>query len=422
MNILYLCDEFPPYFRGGLGTYAIEMTWRYVNEGENVVVFARNPDNKAVTRDLYRGVEVHRPQTVEATDILPAMIPQDVRLWAPPAQKFFAETLMYNILTCTKVVNQLVAREGRKFDLIVAHDWLASLGGIILKKQLGLPLVVHFHSTEHGRSGGSGSPTIREIERLAAFTADRIVTVSYAMRDELIGLGYPEAKIRVVYNAVDEKKYDPARIPREEVEQLRKELGIGESPMIFFVGRLSWVKGADSLVQAMPYILREVPDAKLVVVGRGEQEGMLSDMVKRLGIEKSVVLKFEYLPEQQRILYYAACDVAVFPSRYEPFGIVCTEAMAMGKPVVVGAKGTSGLREQIIPYDLPHAKRCGSHVDPDIPYDIAKFVIELLKDRELRERLGRNARERVLERFTLDRAARETLSVYRELVQKGGAS
>jgi len=182
------------------------------------------------------------------------------------------------------------------------------------------------------------------------------------------------------------------------------------------------VKGADSLVQAMPYILREVPDAKLVVVGRGEQEGMLSDMVKRLGIEKSVVLKFEYLPEQQRILYYAACDVAVFPSRYEPFGIVCTEAMAMGKPVVVGAKGTSGLREQIIPYDLPHAKRCGSHVDPDIPYDIAKFVIELLKDRELRERLGRNARERVLERFTLDRAARETLSVYRELVQKGGAS
>jgi glycosyltransferase involved in cell wall biosynthesis len=417
MNILYICDEFPPYFRGGLGTYAIEMTRRFVEEGENVVVFARNPDNKAVTRDLYKGVEVHRPQVVDAADLLPIIIPQDVKFWAPPAQKFFAETLMYNILTCTKVVNQLVAREGRKFDLIVAHDWLASIAGIILKKQLQLPLVVHFHSTEQGRSGGGGSPTVREIERLAAFTADRIVTVSYAMRDELVGLGYPEGKIRVIYNAVDEKKYDPAKVPKDVVRELRNRLGIGESPMVFFVGRLSWVKGADSLVQAMPYVLKEVPDAKLVVVGKGEQEGMLTDMVRRLGIEKNVILKFEYLPEQERILYYAACDVAVFPSRYEPFGIVCTEAMAMGKPVVVGAKGTSGLREQVIPCDLPHAKRCGSHVDPDVPYDIAKFVIELLKDKELRERLGRNARERVLEKFTLDRAAKETLAVYRELVQ-----
>jgi glycosyltransferase involved in cell wall biosynthesis len=417
MNILYICDEFPPYFRGGLGTYAIEMTRRFVEEGENVVVFARNPDNKAVTRDLYKGVEVHRPQVVDAADLLPIIIPQDVKFWAPPAQKFFAETLMYNILTCTKVINQLVAREGRKFDLIVAHDWLASIAGIILKKQLQLPLVVHFHSTEQGRSGGGGSPTVREIERLAAFTADRIVTVSYAMRDELVGLGYPEGKIRVIYNAVDEKKYDPAKVPKDAVRELRNRLGIGESPMVFFVGRLSWVKGADSLVQAMPYVLKEVPDAKLVIVGKGEQEGMLTDMVRRLGIEKNVILKFEYLPEQERILYYAACDVAVFPSRYEPFGIVCTEAMAMGKPVVVGAKGTSGLREQVIPCDLPHAKRCGSHVDPDVPYDIAKFVIELLKDKELRERLGRNARERVLEKFTLDRAAKETLAVYRELVQ-----
>ncbi|MEM2282535.1 MAG: glycosyltransferase family 4 protein [Candidatus Hadarchaeales archaeon] len=416
MNILYLCDEFPPYFRGGLGTYAIEMTWRFVNAGENVVVFARNPDNKAVTRDLLRGVEVHRPQTVDATDILPTMIPQDVRMWPPAAQKFFAETLMYNILTSTKVVNQLVAREGRKFDLIVAHDWLASLSGIMLKKELKLPLVVHFHSTEHGRSGGTGSPTIKEIERLAALTADRIVTVSYAMRDELIGLGYPEGKIRVVYNAVDEKKYDPNRVKKSDVEQLREKLGIGSDPMIFFVGRLSWVKGADSLVQAMPIILREVPDAKLVIVGRGEQEGMLADMVRRFGIEKSVRLKYEYVPEEQRILYYAACDVAVFPSRYEPFGIVCTEAMAMGKPVVVGAKGTSGLREQVIPYDMPQAKRCGSHVDPDNPYDIAKFTIELLKDKRLREELGRNARERVLERFTLERTASDTLSVYRDVV------
>ncbi len=416
MNILYLCDEFPPYFRGGLGTYAIEMTRRFVREGENVVVFSRNPNNQAVTRDLYQGVEVHRPQTVDATEVLPAMIPQDVKMWPPAAQEFFAETLMYNILTSTKVVNQLVAREGRKFDLIVAHDWLASMAGIVLKKHLKLPLVVHFHSTEHGRSGGRGSPTIREIEKLAGKAADIIVTVSYAMRDELVSLGFEEGKIRVVYNGVDEKKYDPKRIGKAEVEEFRRKIGVNGSPMILFVGRLSWVKGADSLVRAMPYILKEVPDAKLVILGKGEQEASLPDMARRLGVDKSVIFEFKYVPEEERILHYAACDVAVFPSRYEPFGIVCTEAMAMGKPVVVGAKGVSGLREQVVPTDFPHAKRCGSHIDPDNPVDIATFVIELLKDESLRKKLGENARERVLERFTIDRAARETLGIYRAAV------
>jgi glycosyltransferase involved in cell wall biosynthesis len=162
----------------------------------------------------------------------------------------------------------------------------------------------------------------------------------------------------------------------------------------------------------MPIILRDVPNAKLVILGKGEQEDMIKHMISNLGISKSVVTRFEFVNEEERLLNYAACDVAVFPSKYEPFGIVCTEAMSMGKPVVVGARGTSGFKEQIVPAG---PDRCGSHVNPYDPHDIAKFTIELLKDKDLRMRAGKNARKRVLENYTIEKMAAETLNIYKEV-------
>jgi glycosyltransferase involved in cell wall biosynthesis len=120
--------------------------------------------------------------------------------------------------------------------------------------------------------------------------------------------------------------------------------------------------------------------------------------------------------ENERLLYYAACDLAVFPSKYEPFGIVCVEAMSMGQPVIVGAAGTSGFREQIVPSG---PDRCGSHINPYDPLDVAKFTIELLKNDNMRMELGKNARKRVLEYFSNDKAAAETIEVYEEIAAAG---
>lgn len=413
MRILYLPFEFPPFFVGGLGTYAFEMTRRFAKMGHSVTVLAKNPGD-AITRDLVEGVEVHRPLTVDATDILPITVPEDVKRWPIPSQNYFSEVFMYNILSSTKAVNLLVKTDRRRFDLIAAHDWLASVAGILCKRALQIPLVFHLHSIEEGRTG-DGSLTIKSLERLGGKIADLVITVSYAMRDQLVSIGYEERKIRVIYNGVDEKKYNSKRISAHQISEFKEKIGVGSSPMLLFVGRLNWVKGADTLVRAMPFILKEVPDAKLVILGKGDQEGLISNLTAQLGLQEAVKLHYKYVDEDTRILYYAACDVAVFPSKYEPFGIVCTEAMSMGKPVVVGAKGVSGLREQVIPSG---PSRCGFHVNPDDPYDIAKFTIELLKDEGLKKRLGENARSRVLERFTLDRVADETIRVYEEALSR----
>ena len=84
----------------------------------------------------------------------------------------------------------------------------------------------------------------------------------------------------------------------------------------------------------------------------------------------------------------------------------------METPVVVGARGISGLKEQVV---SSGPDRCGAHVNPDDPYDIAKFVIEMLKDDGLRKTLGKNARRRVLERFTLDQVAQNTIQIYKDV-------
>jgi glycogen(starch) synthase len=411
MNLACFVDEFPPFFRGGLGTYATEISRQFIRKGHSVTVFSRNRGNDP-TSDTWSGAGVFRPLLMKCSAIFPIIHPAEVTTWDENGQEFFAETMLYNLLSASQLVNDLVHVNNQHYDLLVSHDWLAAPAGIIARQNLGVPFVFHFHSTEQGRNP-AGSCTIKEIERLSATVADRIVTVSYAMRDELVSYGYPNQKILVIHNGVDEKKYDARHFSSRQVEAFREETGIGSSPLIFFIGRLVGVKGADMLLLAMPRIIREIPDAKLVIIGMGEMEEVLRRMVHDLHLEDHVILHARIVPEEERLRYYAACDVAVFPSKYEPFGIVCAEAMSMGKPVVVGACGTSGFREQVVPCG---EGICGYHINPYDPGDIAAYVIDILKRPDLAATMGKNGRKRVEEHFTWDIASEKTLAVYQELV------
>jgi len=103
----------------------------------------------------------------------------------------------------------------------------------------------------------------------------------------------------------------------------------------------------------------------------------------------------------------------VLPSLYEPFGIVCTEAMSMAKPVIVGARGTNGMREQIIPNG---EKQCGIHINPFSPDDIAWGIKQVLESKEKGTWMGKNGQERVIEEFSWNVATNRTLNIYKEFV------
>jgi len=415
LKIAYFVWEYPPQLVGGLGTYAENMTKRLVRRGHEVCVFTLNT-GRLPTRSIIDGVEVHRPLVIDASDIFATIGGEGVRRMGGRI-KFFSDVLTYNILSVSKLIYDLVAAEGYSFDILSIHDWLSGMGGVIAKKSLKLPMVFHVHSTEWGRAGGGGSSVISSIEYETAKAADRVVTVSNAMQTDLERHGWPAEKISVVWNGVDEKLYNPGNVSRDEAAQLRQRYGVDEGDiLILFVGRLTWFKGVRNLIQAMPLVLSEFPNVKLLVLGKGEEQRDLLELSHRLGISESVRFRFEFVDERERILHYAASDLAVFPSLYEPFGIVSLEAMALSKPVVVGARGTVGFREQVVPSG---PEQNGVHVNGEDPADIAWGIKEVIRDPEGAKAMGRRGRERVLRLFTLDRSAEQTEVVYKEVLEEG---
>ena len=411
MRIGFFVWEYPPSLVGGLGTYAQNMAPKLVNLGHNVSVFTMNRGGLP-TREVLEGVDVHRPLVMDMTKGLSLIASDGLNRWGS-GLRFFSDIAVYNTLSASKFLNKLVAGDKARFDMICYHDWLSALAGITVQQNSKLPSVFHVHSTEWGRTGGQGSDVVSNIEQAASQTADRIITVSNVMKEDLQRHGWPKNKIDVVWNGVDPSVYDPAKVGSGEVEALRAKYGIApDDRMLLFVGRLSPVKGILSLIQAMPDIVKRQPKTKLVVLASGELEREVISLVEGLGLNGSVKLRLEFVAEELRILHYAASDLCVFPSTYEPFGIVTLEAMSMAKPVVAGARGVVGFVEQVVPHG---PDRCGVHVNGSDPADIAWGVDEALKDPEQGKAWGANGRRRVQDYFTWDRAVAETLKVYRRV-------
>jgi glycosyltransferase involved in cell wall biosynthesis len=410
-----LVYEYPPKIVGGLGTYAAEITRKFVLMDNDVTVFTMNDDSGNLpTREIWRGIEIHRPLHIDISDSLPDVVAEDIKKWGR-GSNLFSKILVYNYLSASKLVNELIRKESIKYDIVIAHDWLSAIGGITVKKEVGLPLAFHVHSTEKGRTFGNGSEVVSNIELHCGMAADLIVTVSYAMKEELTKLGFPKDKIQVCYNGVDPQKYNPEEIDKEQIKKVREFYGIKDDElMILFIGRLVGVKGVDKLIMAMPHILQKAPKARLVIVGLGDLQEYLVNLVRITKMDSYVKFRFDFVPEEERILHYAACDVAVFPSLYEPFGIVALEAMSMEKPVVVGAAGVSGMREIVI---CCGEEQCGYHVNPSDPSDIAWGINNALETPEKMKWLGKNGRRRVLSEFTWDKVTEKTLEVYDKIIK-----
>lgn len=413
MKIVHFTWEYPPVIYGGLGTFATEITQKQKIFGNDVTVFSLNENNEYKTQEEWNNIDVFRPKILDLTQTFNLFAAHELRAWGNNL-KFFADVVSYNTMSASQLVNRLVKKEKQSFDIIDAHDWLGIMGGMVAKRELGIPLVFHVHSTEVGRSIGGGSNIIKNIEYDGGQVADCVITVSYAMKDELINLGFPKGKIRVCWNGVDPNKYDPMNVAVEDKKKLRQKYKIkDDETMLFFIGRLVTVKGVDKLVDGMPAVLQEFPKTKLVILGIGDMAEDIRNKIKALGIENNVILRDEFVSEKERILHYAASDVVVLPSLYEPFGIVCTEGMSMAKPVVVGAVGTNGFREQIIP-DGPD--KCGIHVNPFEPSDIAWGIKEVLKTDDKGVSWGKKGRQRVLDVFGWDAVTERTLEIYKEFI------
>ncbi len=225
MRIGYFVWEYPPRIIGGLGTYAENICPAILNLGHDISVFTVN-DGTLRTREILNGIDINRPMLVDGSNILPLFLTEDLKRWGTGI-KLFNDVLIYNILSATKLVNELIKKEGYNFDMICAHDWLSAMAGTMIKQETGLPFVFHLHSTEWGRSLDGGSETVLHIEKTAAEVADRIITVRYPMEEDLIRHGFDPDKTKVCWNDIRVDKYDPKRLAPEDITGLRSRYGVG---------------------------------------------------------------------------------------------------------------------------------------------------------------------------------------------------
>jgi phosphatidylinositol alpha-1,6-mannosyltransferase len=243
------------------------------------------------------------------------------------------------------------------------------------------------------------------LDRYTLSHSDQVIvsTNSYASTSRLVWRYGPD----VIGMAIDTERFHP----RNDGTVIRKHLGIPppeEGHMVMSVGRLVPHKGIEFLLEAVPNMRESV---KLVVVGSGPWREALEGSAERLGIRDRVIFAGG-VPWRDLPGYYKAADVTVLPSisRLEAFGLVGLEAMATEKPVVLS--DIPGVREVI------EDGNQGLLTRPTDPKDLAQKVNTLIDDPELRTKMGKRGRKRVMENFTWDVVGKEFEKVYKRLTEQ----
>jgi len=193
-----------------------------------------------------------------------------------------------------------------------------------------------------------------------------------------------DKKIVVVPNGVDIELF-------ESVEK-KVQPNLSEKPTILYVGRLSYRKGLQVLVRAMPFILKEIPNAHLIIAGKGYMDGFIKVLIKSLNLEGNVTM-LGFIPDEKLPELYASSSLFVMPSLYcESFGVTLLEAMASGRPVV--ASNVGGIPEVVKDGVTGLLFKRGD------AEDLADKIIKVLSDRSLAQSLASNAKEIVKERYS----------------------
>jgi glycosyltransferase involved in cell wall biosynthesis len=389
MKILVLAWEYPPRIIGGIARHVAELYPEIVKLGHEIhlmtVEFGQAP-----AYEIVDGLHIHRV-SVQHSD-------------------YFLHWVG-NMNHSMGGYGGKLLREKGNFDLIHAHDWLVADAAIALKHHFKKPLVATIHATEYGRHNGIHNEIqnyIAQKERHLGHEAWRVIVCSNYMRHEVErALTIPWDKIDVIYNGIyPEKKQHNHNF---DALNFRRRFAKDEEKIIYYVGRMTYEKGISVLINAAPKVLWELGGrGKIIIIGGGNTDH-LKNQAWHLGIGDKCNFT-GFMSDQDLDQFQTIADCAVFPSLYEPFGIVALESFAARVPVVVSSTG--GLSEVV-----QHAKT-GIVTHVNNPDSLAWGILEVLKNPEYSKFLVENAYRDLQERFQWGKLAQQTQKVYELVVQQ----
>ncbi|MCX6356955.1 MAG: glycosyltransferase family 4 protein [Candidatus Aureabacteria bacterium] len=289
-----------------------------------------------------------------------------------------------------------VARRWRP-DVIQCGEALASgLSGSILARSIGVPCIVWLHDNALGPRSRVRHPLRRRI----ITGAGGIIAACRFARDEALRCGVRDKRVALIRPGVDAGFFAPP----DSREQARERLNIKGKKVLLTISRILPQKGQDTVIRALPRLVREHPDLVYLIAGEGPYRGQLERLASELNVAERVVF-LGPVPQEELPRYYGACDLFIMLNRevggvsWEGLGIVFLEASACGAPVIGGKSG--GTADSVV-----HGQT-GFLVAPEDESEVASTVGLLLGDPALARRMGEAGRERVVREFSWERSARE---------------
>jgi alpha-maltose-1-phosphate synthase len=398
VKILFLTNEYPPHIYGGAGVHVGYLS-------------------RELAKTMLVEVRCFGDQRIEEGNLKVTGFEVDTSGFTCPEQLKSAFGAMRR---CTDFNTTNVDA-----DIVHCHTWYSHFGGILAKKNYGIPLVITVHSLEPLRPWkreqlGGGYDFSLWIEKTALEMADAIIAVSGETKRDIERLfDVDPARVYVIHNGIDPQEYRKV----SSTEALRRHGVDPDKPYLLFVGRITRQKGIIYLVRAIPYM---DPDFQIVLcAGAPDTPEIAEEMknaVESVTRKRSDIIWIEEMVDRPAVIeLYSHASVFCCPSIYEPFGIINLEAMACETAVVASAVG--GIKEVVVDGDtgflVPLKQMQESPFEPLDPEEFSRHLAakinELMKDCNLHETFGKAGRKRAEERFSWSAIAGKTKALYETL-------
>lgn len=380
MKVCMITPTFLPY-RGGAEVGIYELSQGLIKLGHTVTLIAPKRRSGLKSREQINGIDVYRFQIGARKYrkygwILPGL----VSFWKF-LPKIKPDIVNIHYIVLTGYFSAMVCKTLR------IPTVLSLIGGDIYDPVHPVPKARH-----------------QPFMKLVMNNVKKITCISSFNMKRAIELGAPPSKIEVVPFGVDVNQFNP----KINGDCIREKYGLGNKPIILAVQHISPRKAVEYLIYAIPIVLKNFPETRLLIVDGGRKLGELEDLARKLKVEDKIVF-VDSAPRSMLPKYYAAADIFVLHSLFEALGLVLLEAMSSGKPVVTTRTGGT--------VDVVEDGRTGFLVKPKSPMELARAIGILLKDEKLREKMGSEGRIRAVKYFSWENIAQRMEEIYIKAMQ-----
>lgn len=373
-TVLVLTSTFPRWMNDTTPAFVFELSNRLAKKNRRIIVLAPH-SYKAANNEKLGNLEVHRfkyflPSKLQRLAYGAGIIPNVKSSFLAKMQ--IPNFLMSEYMSARKLIKKY------KPDILHAH-WLIPQGilAVFLKKIYKIPLVVTVHGSD---LFPLKNPVFKSLQKTVLENCDACTVNSVATKNEIIAR-FPQFKNKIIIipMGVDVKKFSAKTANKPKKYKNKK--------MILFVGRLNEQKGVEYLIKSVPYIKKNHPSIKLLIIGEGSYRTHLENVARSLNVRKNADFLWG-IPHSKITDYYRMSDIFVLPSitsriGTEGLGLVLLEAMAAKAPVI--GTNTGGIR-----YIIKNMQN-GILVDEKNPKQIADGISLLLSNSKLRAKITKNA-------------------------------